>query len=53
MQKKELSIIMYIAKKILVTTLFLCSCRVAADKYPNNRMLGWRPLKDGVVRSHK
>ncbi|CAL4903045.1 unnamed protein product [Urochloa decumbens] len=22
--------------------------RVAADKYPNNRMLGWRPLKDGV-----
>ncbi|XP_034586205.1 long chain acyl-CoA synthetase 1 isoform X2 [Setaria viridis] len=23
-------------------------CLVAADKYPNNRMLGWRPLKDGV-----
>ncbi|XP_062180339.1 long chain acyl-CoA synthetase 1-like [Phragmites australis] len=22
--------------------------RVAAGKYPNNRMLGWRPLKDGV-----
>jgi long-chain acyl-CoA synthetase len=22
--------------------------RVAADKYPNTRMLGWRPLKDGV-----
>ncbi|CAL5097125.1 unnamed protein product [Urochloa decumbens] len=22
--------------------------RVAADKYPNNQMLGWRPLKDGV-----
>ncbi|CAD6334755.1 unnamed protein product [Miscanthus lutarioriparius] len=22
--------------------------RVAAGKYPNNRMLGWRPFKDGV-----
>ncbi|GJM94499.1 hypothetical protein PR202_ga11146 [Eleusine coracana subsp. coracana] len=23
--------------------------RTAAGKYPNNRMLGWRPFKDGVV----
>ncbi|KAL6865359.1 hypothetical protein ACP4OV_016510 [Aristida adscensionis] len=26
--------------------------RVAAGKYPNNRMLGWRPLKDGVPGSY-
>ncbi|CAN6345174.1 unnamed protein product [Urochloa humidicola] len=26
--------------------------RVAADKYPTNRMLGWRPLKDGVPGSY-
>uniref|UniRef100_A0A0E0KY58 Long-chain-fatty-acid--CoA ligase n=1 Tax=Oryza punctata TaxID=4537 RepID=A0A0E0KY58_ORYPU len=23
--------------------------RVAAGKYPDNRMLGWRPVKDGVI----
>lgn len=29
--------------------LYALVCRVAAVKYADNRMLGWRPFKDGVV----